>query len=604
MLRRTLEKFVTIGILILISTTSCGGNNGEGEIAKEEIPTITPQVSIEILDGMRPETREIKVEIIPQNNCGGTAEVENEESLSRSIAHTMEVGAGLEVNANGQIGFAGTDVELGATIAGQLGYSYGSVQDISRSITVKARPGTYMEHRVQLQEIWQIGTAKIVANDQEIQVPFNFRSDFRVHLLNSRDKGCPSNSSTGISTKVPIEETVANTPTPEPTATDTPTSEPTATDTPTPEPTATDTPTSEPTATDTSTPEPFGSTESVPFSIDLTPYSIGDIPKELGTDLVIGDRDGRVYVSGLNDGGRIEIRNISLLANFEVVFDADWGDFSTTLLLRSSSGDEISLRFDGDDITFGNTQKHFGDTGWKGGDVINNVRLTVNGDTAKVFVNEVFFGATPVKPNAEYISLAMTGIKRKDYLFLLKGAKLPQRTPIGLDNVVNRTADRGSFSLDLNPYEIGDIARELGTNLMVNQLDGRKYLTGFVQNGKFEIANLNLKENFEISFDADWSDFTSIFKLESDNKEEIEINFEGDNIIFGNTDEHFSNTSWKGGNNTNEIRLSVAGDTAKVFINGEFFGTTLVNPNTIYTKLVINGLKTDDYLFSVRGSNF
>jgi hypothetical protein len=272
---RAEHKLVFVSVILLLTIVACGA---EEDVVKA--PSPTPNVTIEILGSTHPEVREIRIEVIQQNNCGGTAEVESQIQKSKSIAHTIEVGAGLEVNANGQVGFAGTGVELGATVASQLGYSYGSVESISRSITLKAKEGTYMEHQVKLQEEWEIGTAKVVVSGREQEVPFSFRTDFSVELVDSKEiKGkCPSLPTpikipTPTNTPKPIEPeppTPTNTlepspiPTPpKPADTPTPTMTPTytpaplpPTDTPTPVP-LTDTPTPV-TPTPTATPQPTG----------------------------------------------------------------------------------------------------------------------------------------------------------------------------------------------------------------------------------------------------------------------------------------------------------------------------------------------------------
>jgi hypothetical protein len=138
------------------------------------------------------ESKEVRTETIPQQNCTGSAEVENSTEKSRTIEYVMEVQNGASINANGQVGFAGTDVELGATVASQLGLSYGTSETLTRSITVKASVGTNMQHTIRELEIWKVGQAKISVGGQETIIPFKFRSDFAVELVNSQDLGCPS----------------------------------------------------------------------------------------------------------------------------------------------------------------------------------------------------------------------------------------------------------------------------------------------------------------------------------------------------------------------------------------------------------------------------
>lgn len=188
-------QYKTILIMILFVFVACrsGNSNQEAQEIGSQQNVPVPNANIEILDDILTEVREIGVETIPQNNCGGSAEVENQIEKNRTISHIIEVSGGIEVNANGQIGFAGTDVELGASIAAQLGYTYGTSESLSRSITVKARPLSYMEHEVRLQEIWKTGTAKVEVGNKELIVPFSIRDDFALELADSRFLACPNN---------------------------------------------------------------------------------------------------------------------------------------------------------------------------------------------------------------------------------------------------------------------------------------------------------------------------------------------------------------------------------------------------------------------------
>jgi len=143
------------------------------------------------------ELKEIETETISQPNCTGTAEVENTVQKSRTIQYVIEVQNGASVNANGQVGFAGTDVELGATVANHFGQSYGTSESLTRSITVKAGIGTDMQHTIRQIEIWKVGQAKISVGGQETVIPFTFRSDFTIELAHSVDLKDCGTSNTG-----------------------------------------------------------------------------------------------------------------------------------------------------------------------------------------------------------------------------------------------------------------------------------------------------------------------------------------------------------------------------------------------------------------------
>jgi hypothetical protein len=134
------------------------------------------------------EVRASREETIRQPNCGGKAEVENEVGRSRSVKYEIEVRHGLTVNANGEVGLAGTGVGLGAAVANELGLTYGVEEIINRNLTVKASPGTNMIHQIKLEEVWQTGTAKIIFDGKEVSEPFTFRYDFSVQLIDSYDR--------------------------------------------------------------------------------------------------------------------------------------------------------------------------------------------------------------------------------------------------------------------------------------------------------------------------------------------------------------------------------------------------------------------------------
>jgi hypothetical protein len=213
---------------------------------------------------------------------------------------------------------------------------------------------------------------------------------------------------------------------PEPTVTATSTEEPTETPASTEEPTPTPTPDESADTTEVSPtldsvpptlPAEVAADQSEAFEIDLEIYDVGDLADELGTDLVIAERGGRKHLTGYTDLGRLEIGSLSLSSNFEVVLEADWGDFSQNVMLRSSTGEELAIRFENRDISFGNTELRYSRTNWEGGDAINVIRLTVTNDTAKLYINDEFFGTAVVDPSLTYNEFIISGIKRDDALY-------------------------------------------------------------------------------------------------------------------------------------------------------------------------------------------
>lgn len=204
---RNLNLCIAVAFIVVLS--GCGQSPAATN-PPVAVTLITPTLVLNITGN---EISEVTVETASQPNCGGSAEVENLIEKSRSIQRIIEVQGGLSVNANGQIGFAGTDVELGATVASQLGYTYGTVENVLRSLTVKAKPGTNMQHSIKQMEVWKVGTARIVVGSQETTIPFRFRYDFTIELVGSKDLGCnelPATTSPNTSADTPAPNTVVN----------------------------------------------------------------------------------------------------------------------------------------------------------------------------------------------------------------------------------------------------------------------------------------------------------------------------------------------------------------------------------------------------------
>ncbi len=213
--------YLISGIILVVG---CGGENPEDIVFPTQAATIiitdqiianetaSPEIGIELLGS---EEREFKVETVPQNNCGGSAEVENVVEKSRSVSHTMEVGGEYRISASGEVKILGTGVELGTEVATMLGYGYGAEESLSRSITVKASPGTNMEHTISLLEVYENGEASVDVNGILELVPFSFRDDFAIKLVSSRNLGCPTAESIEIEPNQPATPTLTATNIPE-----------------------------------------------------------------------------------------------------------------------------------------------------------------------------------------------------------------------------------------------------------------------------------------------------------------------------------------------------------------------------------------------------
>lgn len=177
-------KLLLITLLVFVPLSGCGTTTSTPTALPTAIPASTIMINFTDTD-----ISKVSIEAVSQPNCGGTADVERSVEKSRSIEHIVELPNGMSTNINGEIGFAGSVIALGVTIASQLGDSYGTVDNIASALTIKARQGTNMQHVIRQVEIWQVGTAIISVGDQQITIPFRYRHDFGIELVGSLDLG-------------------------------------------------------------------------------------------------------------------------------------------------------------------------------------------------------------------------------------------------------------------------------------------------------------------------------------------------------------------------------------------------------------------------------
>lgn len=195
------NKVSILAVLILIVLLTACGNSSSASIPVQS--PLTPIIEV-IPFNSTPEKRRVSTEIVPQNNCLGTAEVTNQIERSRSITRVIELQGSISVNGNGEVGVPGFgNVQIGAEVAAVYGFSYGVEESISRSLTVTARDGTNISHEIQQVEYWQTGTVVIKSGDQEIaRYPYKFRTDFGLEYIQAINNTCPVASVVGAAPSV------------------------------------------------------------------------------------------------------------------------------------------------------------------------------------------------------------------------------------------------------------------------------------------------------------------------------------------------------------------------------------------------------------------
>ena len=152
---------------------------------------------------------------------------------------------------------------------------------------------------------------------------------------------------------------------------------------------------------------------------------------------------------------------------------------------------------------------------------------------------------------------------------------------------------------DLGGYEVGDITDDIGSDLVVNEADGEKYLSGLRGDGRIAVEDLVLRGNFEVAFEADWNDAGETALLRSENGDALSVAFNGTNIVFGDIGKSYEEAGWQANEAVNLIQLQIKGNAAKLFINDQYFSTVPVSPDTVYTEHAIQGIKTGDRVFGL-----
>ena len=336
--------------------------------------------------------------------------------------------------------------------------------------------------------------------------------------------------------------------------------------------------------------------------LDLSEYTVGDIPNELGYSLIVQNESGRKCISSLNGNGRIELTSLNLRESFELTIEVDFTNFNSAFILRSTEGNEILVNFQDSYISFGDFSFNWNDTGWKGENNINICKLLIANGICKFFINNKYFGSIITNSTNIYNYFTITGINEDDYIYAIEYINI-NISEINHNDIIIRNITQG-FSLNLTLFEVGDLPTFLGSNILIHERNTIKHITSMPDtNANLIIDQITLQSNFELIYNADWTDSSVKVLLKSSNHR-IEIYHDNRDITFGAKSLDWNSTGWKGNDFVNECRLSVSSGTGKFYINNEFFGSIVVPDNEQYKTLYLSGIQQKDALFSLTGRNF
>ncbi len=155
--------------------------------------------------------------------------------------------------------------------------------------------------------------------------------------------------------------------------------------------------------------------------LNLSAQSEGDT---LDENVIVGvDEDtGEKWISGHTADGRLTIEPIALSDEFELTVKVKVTSYSNSPDIFLVSGeDRIRLEFEDVSASLNGAS---GGTSWRGFDV-NTMRLHVNGNIAKLYVNDVFYHKVTLdKGDLTYTSLAINDIATTTRIYELKGRNL------------------------------------------------------------------------------------------------------------------------------------------------------------------------------------
>jgi len=157
--------------------------------------------------------------------------------------------------------------------------------------------------------------------------------------------------------------------------------------------------------------------------LDFEEYKDGETSLDFGSNLIVRSAKEK-YVTGLTSDGKIEIDDLNLTDFFEVEIRADFTQAKVKIILGTQDGGMAVLSFGENDlVVFGNTTKHWSETGWNEGDAINSLRIISNGDGLDFFINysnDSYFGKFMDSSYALYTKLIITGIDQNQKIFSIR----------------------------------------------------------------------------------------------------------------------------------------------------------------------------------------
>lgn len=161
------------------------------------------------------------------------------------------------------------------------------------------------------------------------------------------------------------------------------------------------------------------------FYLTLEDYDEGDIPEELGTDLVIKKMNNKNILSGMHSepGGRVEIGNLSLKGNFTL--ELKIAAVGVNYILRAADGDpenDIKVSMNRNAMYFGKTSVRIPRSNFKSSlSYPNSLKIYTKKNAVKLIVNEDYFGSIKHSQEVTYGKLIVDHLGSHESIFGIYG---------------------------------------------------------------------------------------------------------------------------------------------------------------------------------------
>lgn len=165
------------GTIVVLSAASLAGNDTGGNALSAIESLSTGQSTDNVVSN--------KI-TVPINNCGGSGRVIQRYTQSQTFIHeyVSEVGGSVGIEAG--VPWAKLLVELQA----KYGFEQGQVDSRTADTTLEVEPGTNQVFVIVWSEVWDSGTATVMAGNDRIEAPFRVKKDV-IYSIDSQKLACP-----------------------------------------------------------------------------------------------------------------------------------------------------------------------------------------------------------------------------------------------------------------------------------------------------------------------------------------------------------------------------------------------------------------------------